>query len=195
MSSSSTPSERRSAATRVRAAALTDLDALVEIENRCFDTDRLSRRSFRHLLTRGRAATLVAVRAGAILGYVLVLFSRGTSLARIYSLAVDPDSRGQGLGRELVSAAEDAAQDQECSEMRLEVRKAPAAGEPARGESRLGTSSHASGLEQGMTNETSLFASYGSKAAPASRRRPRLRRCPFRHRRCLGSILARRNRS
>ena len=123
MSSSSTPSERRAAATRIRSAELTDLDALVAIENRCFDTDRLSRRSFRHLLTRGRAATLVAESGGVVVGYVLVLFSHGTLHARIYSLAVDPAARGLGLGRDLVEAAEDAAKDQECSEIRLEVRK------------------------------------------------------------------------
>jgi ribosomal-protein-alanine acetyltransferase len=123
MSSSSTASERTQAPPRIRAAELTDLDALVAIENLCFDTDRLSRRSFRHLLTRGRAATLVAERGGAVAGYVLVLFSHGALHARIYSLAVDPAARGQGLGRDLVAAAEDAAQDRECSEIRLEVRK------------------------------------------------------------------------
>lgn len=123
MSSSSTPSDRSSAPTRTRAAELSDLGALVEIENRCFDTDRLSRRSFRHLLTRGRAATLVAERVGAVVGYVLVLFSHGTLHARIYSLAVDPSARGRGLGRDLVIAAEDASKDQDCSEIRLEVRK------------------------------------------------------------------------
>jgi len=123
MSSSSARTEPRPRATRIRPAGLADLDALVEIENRCFDTDRLSRRSFRHLLTRGRAATLVAERAGAVVGYVLVLFSHGTLHARIYSLAVDPSARGLGLGRDLVIAAEDASKDQDCSEIRLEVRK------------------------------------------------------------------------
>ena len=123
MSSSSASSDRHSAPTRIRSAELADLDALVEIENRCFDSDRLSRRSFRHLLTRGRAATLVAESGGVVVGYVLVLFSHGTLHARIYSLAVDPAARGLGLGRDLVEAAEDAAKDQECSEIRLEVRK------------------------------------------------------------------------
>ena len=43
----------------LRHATLDDIDALLKIENLCFATDRLSRRSFRHLLTRGNAATLV----------------------------------------------------------------------------------------------------------------------------------------
>jgi ribosomal-protein-alanine acetyltransferase len=123
MSCSSTASDRASAPTRIRPAELADLGALVAIENRCFDTDRLSRRSFRHLLTRGRAAILVSEHGGTVVGYVLVLFSRGTLHARIYSLAVDPDARGRGLGRDLVLGAEDAAKDQDCSEIRLEVRK------------------------------------------------------------------------
>ena len=43
----------------IRAAALDDLDALVGIENRCFDSDRIPRRNFRYLLTKANAATLV----------------------------------------------------------------------------------------------------------------------------------------
>jgi len=38
----SASSDRHSAPTRIRSAELADLDALVEIENRCFDSDRLS---------------------------------------------------------------------------------------------------------------------------------------------------------
>jgi ribosomal protein S18 acetylase RimI-like enzyme len=107
----------------LRKATLADLDALVALENRSFDTDRLSRRSFRHLLTKAKAVTLIEEEEGAIAGYVAVLFNAGTSLARLYSIAVDERFRGIGIGKRLVEAAEQAALDGECVYMRLEVRR------------------------------------------------------------------------
>lgn len=106
----------------IRPATLDDLDALVEIEERCFDSDRLSRRSFRHLLTRGHAATLVDDEHGAVHGYGMVLCNAGTSLGRLYSFAVDPSAQGRGLGHRLLEACEQAALARDCVTLRLEVR-------------------------------------------------------------------------
>ncbi len=111
----------------IRTATSRDLPALVELENRCFDTDRLSPRSFRYMLTKANAVTLVDEEEGVIRGYVMVLFNAGTSLARMYSIAVDPQWRGHGAGRALMRAAEGAALDRDCVYMRLEVRKDNAA--------------------------------------------------------------------
>ena len=110
-----------------RHATLDDIPALLALENRCFTTDRLSRRSFRHLLTRGHAVTLLEEEAGHILGYVLLLFSRGASLARLYSIAVHPDYPRSGIGSRLLKAAEAAALERDCVSMRLEVRRDNAA--------------------------------------------------------------------
>jgi ribosomal protein S18 acetylase RimI-like enzyme len=108
----------------VRAAAADDLAALVALENSCFDDDRISRRQFRHLLTRANAAVLVAADwDGRLLGDLVVLFSRGTATARLYSIAVAPAARGQGIGRLLVEAAEATAWEHGRAWMRLEVRK------------------------------------------------------------------------
>lgn len=107
----------------IRPASVADISALVAIENRCFETDRLSRRSFRHMLTKGHAITLLEEQDGVIRGYVMVLFNRGTSLARMYSIAVDPDYRGQGIGEVLMRAAEQTALENDCVYMRLEVRR------------------------------------------------------------------------
>ena len=106
----------------IRPAALDDLSGLLELESRTFVSDRLSRRSFRHLLTRAHGITLVAVGDGGLLGYAAVLFRRGVCLARLYSIAVDPDARGRGVGKALVEAAEAAAIEEGCAEMRLEIR-------------------------------------------------------------------------
>lgn len=107
----------------IRNAAVEDLDALVAIENRCFETDRISRRNFRYLLTKANAATLLDQAQGTVRGYAMLLFHAGTSLARLYSYAVDLPFRRQGLGEELVRAAEQLALAHDCVSLRLEVRR------------------------------------------------------------------------
>ena len=112
----------------VRVATAEDLDALVALENASFEEDRISRRQFRHLLFRGNATVLLAEDAeGRLLGDVVLLFSRGTATARLYSIAVDHAARGRGIGRLLVEAAEAEAWRRERAWMRLEVRKDNAA--------------------------------------------------------------------
>jgi ribosomal protein S18 acetylase RimI-like enzyme len=106
-----------------RPATLDDIPALLAIERRCFATDRLSRRSFRHLLTRGNAVTLLEEADARIRGYVLLLFSRGTSMARLYSIAVDREFGRRGIADRLLQAAETAALERDCVSMRLEVRR------------------------------------------------------------------------
>jgi ribosomal protein S18 acetylase RimI-like enzyme len=107
----------------IRPAGPQDLDALVAIEDRSFDVDRFSRRSFRYLLTRANAETLVFEEQGRLLAYAMLLFNTGTSLARLYSLAVDPVLRGKGIGSDLIAAAEASAVGHDCIYLRLEVRR------------------------------------------------------------------------
>jgi ribosomal protein S18 acetylase RimI-like enzyme len=107
----------------IRPAVQSDIDALVAIEERCFTHDRFSRRTFRYQLSRGASVTLVdTTEAGQVRGYAMVLFIRGTSLARLYSIAVDPAHQGTGLGSALLSAAEATAVQRGAAYLRLEVR-------------------------------------------------------------------------
>ncbi|MFZ2311371.1 MAG: N-acetyltransferase, partial [Methylobacter sp.] len=135
----------------IRPALLTDLDQLVELEKTCFDTDQLSRRSFKHWITTEHRALLVAEQVNeigrtgstlltsmdggnaedsrelsrppslAVVGYVLIIYHPGTRLARVYSLAVAPSQRGTGVAKLLMSAGEQAANDAGRLYLRLEV--------------------------------------------------------------------------
>ncbi|MEO5365608.1 MAG: GNAT family N-acetyltransferase [Magnetococcus sp. WYHC-3] len=106
----------------IRWAQPGDLDALVRLEQVCFSGDRLSRRSFRHLLRHGHALILVASCESGLAGYTLLLLRRGLSHGRIYSLAVDPAWRGGGVGRRLLDALETEARSRNLAALRLEVR-------------------------------------------------------------------------
>ena len=89
----------------LRPARLDDVPALVAMEHACFDESvRVSPRQMKYL--QSRAVCLVAERDGAVVGQAIALvrrFRRG-AVGRIYSVAVDPKSRGNGVGRSLVNA-------------------------------------------------------------------------------------------
>jgi ribosomal protein S18 acetylase RimI-like enzyme len=107
---------------RVRKAARGDLDGLIELEHRVFDTDRLSRRSLRHFLTSPNAEVLVAEEPGGhLVGTAIVLFRPRAAAARLYSIAVAPHMGGRGVGTMLLAAAEDAALARDRRAIRLEV--------------------------------------------------------------------------
>jgi ribosomal-protein-alanine acetyltransferase len=100
-----------------------DCDALYELEERCFEGDRFSRRQLAHLLTRANAANLLAVSDDQrVIAYGTLLFRRNSVTARLYSFCVDPAARGTGLGRELLQALEEIARERGSQRLLLEVR-------------------------------------------------------------------------
>lgn len=108
----------------IRKARSRDIRSLVDIENRAFRTDRFSPRNLRYLVSEANGVTLVDEdKKRRIRGYAMVLFHDGTSLARLYSIAVDPRDQGKGIGRALLRAAVDAAREHGAAYMRLEVRE------------------------------------------------------------------------
>ena len=106
---------------RLRDAQSEDLDALVALEAKCFQSDRLSRRSFRHWVAADNCAFTVAELNGVVVGYSLIIFLRGTTLARLYSIATDPDCRGKGVGKTLMLHGEKLAEEEGRVFLRLEV--------------------------------------------------------------------------
>ncbi|WP_244574681.1 GNAT family N-acetyltransferase [Cohaesibacter sp. ES.047] len=84
----------------------------------------MSRRSFKSFIKTDSSRLLVAVDDhDQLLGYAAVLLRLGSSVARIYSLAVEPEARGRGIGAQLIGGAEAIARENGCSSLSLEVRK------------------------------------------------------------------------
>ncbi len=107
---------------KILPAQLDDLDELLQLEQTSFDTDILSKASFRHFIQSDKSDLMVAKKSKKILGYALMLYKRGTSLSRLYSVAVAQDARGMGLGEKLLNHAEELAIDRKQTHLRLEVR-------------------------------------------------------------------------
>jgi [ribosomal protein S18]-alanine N-acetyltransferase len=107
----------------IRRSKPADLDALWELENQVFATDRMSRRSLRRLLASPSAVAMVARADGAIMGVAVVLFRVNSRVARLYSLAVAPKYTGRGIASALLATAEKIAMRRKCRSLRLEVHE------------------------------------------------------------------------
>jgi ribosomal-protein-alanine acetyltransferase len=96
---------------------------LTALEAGAFASDRLSPRSFRRLIGAATAACRVAAAGSDIAGYYLLLFRRGSDIARLYSIAVDRRCRGRGIATRLIAHAERTARRRGLRRLRLEVRE------------------------------------------------------------------------
>lgn len=104
-----------------REAVISDLDTLLQIENMCFERDRLSKRQLKYWLKASHRIMHVACVNDIPVAYALVILRKGTSLARLYSLAVLPSSRGNGIAIALLLLMEKACIENKRAYLRLEV--------------------------------------------------------------------------
>lgn len=112
----------RTASTVIRRADARDLDAIDRIEGRSFSRDRFPRRNLRRVLDSAASLFLIALTDGAPSGYAMLLFRRRAAVARLYSIAVDPDFRGRGVAEELLAEAGRQAAARGADRLRLEFR-------------------------------------------------------------------------
>ncbi len=107
----------------IRPAEPADAVPIAALENRCFGADEaFSLRELRYLIGRAQGACYVAVGGEQVMGYISLLTRRNARNLRIYSVAVDLDARGLGVGQKLIDAAKQRAKEHALSEITLEVR-------------------------------------------------------------------------
>ncbi|WOI52392.1 GNAT family N-acetyltransferase [Parvularcula sp. LCG005] len=105
----------------IRPAHAGDIDSLLDLELVFPEGDRATRRNWRDLLS-GHSAVLIADQGESLGGAAVLLFRKGTTVGRLYSLAVAPAARGRGVARALLAASDEACQVRQCDRLRLEVR-------------------------------------------------------------------------
>ncbi|MDP9125927.1 MAG: GNAT family N-acetyltransferase/peptidase C39 family protein [Pseudomonadota bacterium] len=110
----------------MEAASLSDLHSLVELEEAAFAGDRISERSWRKLL-RSPSATVTVARDVAdgevrFAGSAVMLQRSNSSIARLYSIAVAPESRGRRVSTALLEDAIQRMRDAGAAVLRLETR-------------------------------------------------------------------------
>jgi len=89
----------------IRPAVSSDLNALIELEQICFDEESFSRSQLRYLISKARADFLLTEASGEISSFIILLKRRASRGMRIYSVAVSPKFRGKGLARILLHEA------------------------------------------------------------------------------------------
>lgn len=109
----------------IRPATIDDIDRLLFIEKHSFESDQISRRSFRSLMASATARIIVVEREedDELVGYAVILFRQKTALARLYSIAVLKETARSGAGSMLLQEAERVAFEEGRVFMRLEVRE------------------------------------------------------------------------
>ncbi|MBI1729239.1 GNAT family N-acetyltransferase [Candidatus Acetothermia bacterium] len=105
-----------------RQATINDWAALCELEERGFSKDRFSAEQWRYLLTRAHATTFVIEAEQRLCGAAILLWRKGCAIARLYSIVVDPECRGQGFGKRLFETCQSVAAQHGCKRIHLEVR-------------------------------------------------------------------------
>lgn len=92
----------------IRPASGNDLDAILEIEQKCFPGPiAYSKRQLAYLLLRANSDSFVESCGGVIRGFVIVTYRRGSLTGHIETIDVDPTYTKLGIGLRLLTFAEE----------------------------------------------------------------------------------------
>ena len=109
----------------IRVATAADLENIMLLENSCFGSDAWSAQNMRDEIVGDQRHYIVAISADGesrLVGYAGLAKSPATSQGDIQTIAVEKESRGQGLGRALMIALLEEAKSANLQEVFLEVR-------------------------------------------------------------------------
>ena len=106
----------------IRQVNVGDIDAISEIEKRCFTGPiAYSRRQLAYLALKANSTCLIESQDNTIRGFIIVAYRKGSPIGRIETIDVDPRFQNKGVGMKLLLAAEDDMKRRGMKIARLEV--------------------------------------------------------------------------
>jgi len=106
----------------IRKASPNDFERIIDLENICFASEQAyTRRQLCYLLTKANSIVLVETTNAVLRGFIIILYRKGTRVAGIETINVDPVYRKQGVGLRLLNAAEECLRKKGIHKIRLEV--------------------------------------------------------------------------
>ena len=92
----------------IRPASGSDLDAILEIEKKCFSGPiAYSKRQLAYLILHAKSATFVESFQGVIRGFIIVTYHQRSLTSHVETIDVDPDYTKLGIGLKLLIFAEE----------------------------------------------------------------------------------------
>jgi len=106
----------------IRIATLSDLPEIINLEKKSFEKEiAYHSKQLKYLITRANSHCLIETHKDEIRGFLIVLFKKGTGVAGIETISVDPAHRGKGIARRLLVSAEEEMPPKGIRKIRLEV--------------------------------------------------------------------------
>jgi [ribosomal protein S18]-alanine N-acetyltransferase len=89
-------------------ASTNDLRSIVELERKCFSSEvAYTPKQLKYLITCANSSCFKETLDETLRGFIIILYKRGVEVAGIETINVDPVYRGKGIGRRLLSVAEE----------------------------------------------------------------------------------------
>lgn len=107
---------------KIRLANDHDFDALVQLEQEAFKSDRFNEDQIDYFLTSSRATNFIVEKNDETVGGACLLWRKANPTARLYNIAIRPKFQGQGVGLKLLKECELEAVYHGCNKLSLEVR-------------------------------------------------------------------------
>jgi ribosomal protein S18 acetylase RimI-like enzyme len=92
----------------IRKTTAEDIEAITEIEQKCFpEPTAYPKSQLAYLTLKANSTSLVETENGKLHGFIIVTYRNGSCVGSVETIDVDPQFQNRGVGKRLLAAAEE----------------------------------------------------------------------------------------